>query len=156
MLQAAKNEYIKLERSLTDTEVKGWVWFSISVCILNLIVQKKNRLKSNFFLGNHWWKCTRSLMSQGLIIKLKFSAGHIWIKSVVEGMLEAWWNSDQKNFTQQDYKFSKFSIGVLHLSIKQVASFYHPPSKTCLRLVTAIYITHGSLEILCQTYSQCR
>jgi hypothetical protein len=25
MLQAAKNEYIKLERSLTDTEVKGWV-----------------------------------------------------------------------------------------------------------------------------------
>ncbi|MBN3947880.1 MAG: hypothetical protein HWQ38_16025 [Nostoc sp. NMS7] len=25
MLQAAKSEYIKLERSLTDTEVKGWV-----------------------------------------------------------------------------------------------------------------------------------
>jgi hypothetical protein len=25
MLQTAKNEYIKLERSLTDTEVKGWV-----------------------------------------------------------------------------------------------------------------------------------
>ncbi|MHC5824442.1 MAG: hypothetical protein ACYT04_53530 [Nostoc sp.] len=25
MLQAAKSEYIKLERSLTDTEVKRWV-----------------------------------------------------------------------------------------------------------------------------------
>ncbi|MEH2000888.1 MAG: hypothetical protein V7L00_19440 [Nostoc sp.] len=25
MLQVAKSEYIKLERSLTDTEVKGWV-----------------------------------------------------------------------------------------------------------------------------------
>ncbi|ULP71926.1 hypothetical protein [Nodularia sphaerocarpa] len=25
ILQAAKSEYIKLEKTLTDTEVKGWV-----------------------------------------------------------------------------------------------------------------------------------